>query len=133
MPPDADILGFANLLYPSAVRHPLITTVDGVPIRHIDAPHFIGTKLLAYEDRGRGDLLASHDLEDVFAVLSSRPEAGGEIASAPAECREVVVTCLSALRDHPDYGHAVEGHLADDVADQVAIVLARIDTILGVK
>ena len=130
MPPDADILGFANLLYPSAVRHPLVTTVDGVPIRHIDAPHFIGTKLLAYEDRGRGEVAVSHDLEDVFAVVSSRPEVVDEIASAPAECREVVLPRLSALRDHSEYEYSVGGHLANDTPDQTDVVLARIDAIL---
>ena len=105
--------------------------LDGVTIRHIDAPHFIGTKLLAFEGRGRGDLFASHDLEDVFAVLNSRPEVVGEIALAPAECREVVLTGLRALRVHPHFAEAVEGHLANDVAGQHAVVLARIDAILS--
>ena len=131
MPPDSEILGFANLLYPSALRHPLIAALDNVVIRHIDAPHFLGTKLLAYEDRGRGEIVVSHDLEDVFAVLNSRPEVVDEMASAPAACREIVLPRLAALRGHPDYEFAVGGHLANDIPDQVEIVLARVDAILA--
>lgn len=131
MPPHDDILGFANRLYPSAVHHPVVTTMDDVSISHIDAPHFIGTKLLAYEDRGRGEIVVSHDLEDLFAVLSSRPEVVHEVANAPAECREILLPRLEALRAHPDYEIAVEGHLGNDVVDQVDIVLRRIDAILA--
>ena len=131
MPPNPEVLGFSNELYPSAMAHPSITDIDGVSIPHIDAPHFIGTKLLAYEGRGRGDLLVSHDLEDLFAVLNSRPEVVNEIADAPAKCREVILTRLLVLRNHPLFEEAAEAHLANDVPGQVAIVTARIDAILA--
>jgi len=39
----------------------------------ITAPVFIATKLEAFHDRGGGDFLVSHDLEDVVTVIDGRP------------------------------------------------------------
>jgi hypothetical protein len=42
-------------------------------IKLITAPAFLGTKFEAYSDRGAGDMLASHDLEDIINVLEAGP------------------------------------------------------------
>lgn len=130
MPPDPDILGFSNDLYPSAMANPREVEIDGVVIRHIDAPHFVGTKLLAFDGRGRSDLFGSHDLEDLCAVVNSRPELGAEVAAAPMRCRQIVLSRLRFLRSDPRFEEAVEGHLANDAPGRDAVVLARIDAIL---
>lgn len=131
MPPDPDILGFSNELYPSALAHPSQIELDDVAIRHIDAPHFIGTKLLAFEGRGQGDVEASHDLEDLIAVLNGRPETVAEVGAAPVACRTVLLPRLAALRNVSGIEDALEGHLANDVAGRADVVLARIDAILA--
>ena len=130
IPPDPRVLGFSNELYPSALAHITTVEIDGTSVPHIDAPHFIGTKLLAYEGRGKGDLHASHDLEDLFAVVNSRPEILEEIARAPAKCREVVGPRLEVLRANPSLEEAVEGYLANDVPGQHRVVLERLDAVL---
>lgn len=131
MPPDPSILGFSNELYPSALAHAAVIEVDGAAIRHIDAPHFIGTKLLAFEGRGEGDIWASHDLEDLVAVVNSRPEIVGEIAVSPEACRNVVLPRLAFLRRLSEFKEAADEHLANDAPGRVDIVLARIDAILS--
>jgi len=130
MPPDPEILGFSNELYPSAIAHSSRVTIDGVPIDHIDAPHFIGTKLLAFDGRGHGDFIASHDIEDLLAVLNSRPETVQEFLTAPAECRAIIHTRLGALSRASDFEEALEGHLANDTPGQATIVFERIRAIL---
>lgn len=130
MPPDPDVLGFSNELYPSAMAHPALAEVDGVSLRHIDAPHFVGTKLLAFEGRGNGDLWLSHDLEDLIAIVNSRPEIAREVGTAPDECRRVILSRLARLRESPDFNDAVDGHLANDDPGRAEIVLSRIDAIL---
>lgn len=130
MPPSAEVLGFANLLYPSALRHPAVVEIDGVVVRHIDGAHFIGTKLLAFEDRGKGDLQLSHDLEDLLSVFNSRPEVVEEIRSSPDECREIILARLRSLRSRSDFSYSVEGHLANDAPNRAATVMARIDFVL---
>src|SRR5439155_22920310 len=42
---------------------------DDLSIRLVTAPYFIATKYEAFIGRGRGDYLASHDFEDLMAVI----------------------------------------------------------------
>ena len=86
MPADPNILGFSNRWYPLA----LLSAIDfrlpsGSDIRLIAAPVFVGTKFEAHASRGRGDLLASHDLEDIINIVDGRPTLLEEIAEAPSE------------------------------------------------
>lgn len=130
MPPDPNILGFSNELYPSAMANAAVVVIDGMSIRHIDASHFIGTKLLAYEGRGKGDMMASHDLEDLFAVFNTRPETVSEIVAAPVDCQRVILPRLQAIRSNRDFEEVLEAHLANDVPGQSNIVTTRIDEVL---
>ncbi len=43
-------------------------------VRVVAAPYFCATKLETFRDRGKGDYLASHDLEDPITVVEGRPE-----------------------------------------------------------
>lgn len=66
MPTNRAVLGFGNRWYDEAVRTAVTHTLpSGTSIRLITAPVFIATKLEAFADRGGGDFLASHDLEDI--------------------------------------------------------------------
>ena len=47
---------------------------SGKVIRMVSAPYFLITKLEAFNGRGNGDYLMSHDIEDIVAVLDGRPE-----------------------------------------------------------
>ena len=49
------------------------TLREGLSIRLVAATCFVATKLVAFLDRGKGDYLESHDLEDVLAVVDGRP------------------------------------------------------------
>jgi hypothetical protein len=51
----------------------LVRLDAGTVIRSITAPYFLATKLEAFQSRGKGDVFASHDLEDVIAVIDGRP------------------------------------------------------------
>jgi hypothetical protein len=52
-----------------------------------EAPVFLGTEFEAYSDRGGGDMLASHDLEDIISVLDGRLRLLEEVENVPAELR----------------------------------------------
>lgn len=73
MPVDAGVLGFSNPWYADAVRTAMpVTLGEGVQIHVVAAPAFVATKLEAFASRGAGDILASHDLEDVLNVVDGR-------------------------------------------------------------
>jgi chloramphenicol O-acetyltransferase len=45
-----------------------------IRIRVVTAPYFCATKLEAFRGRGKGDYLASHDLEDLLTVVDGSDE-----------------------------------------------------------
>lgn len=102
------------------------TLAGGVKIRHVTAAVFLAQKWAAHHDRGRGDPLASHDLEDVLALLASRPGISEEVAAAPASLREYVAQQARAFLDSRDAEDLLAAHLnnAQDPAATIAAVRA---------
>lgn len=82
-------------------------------IRHVTAPAFIAMKLAAHADRFADDPFASRDLQDVFAVVASRPAIVDEMKAAPAEIRSFASERLRKLLAHPDAEEIVAAHLND--------------------
>ena len=79
---------------------------SGTNIRLISAPAFLATKFEAFLNRGKGDLIASHDLENILNVVDGRPELLAEVQIAPAGLRRhLVEQCLTLLstRNFRDY------------------------------
>lgn len=86
MPTDEASLGFSNRWYREAFEHAALRSVEGVHIRVVTAPFFLATKIEAFKERGRGDFMASHDLEDIIALVDGRRELLEEVTSAPKSC-----------------------------------------------
>ncbi len=120
MPTRSDILGFANPWYPIAVESAQEVTLPGTDtvIRLIRAPVFIATKLVAFHDRGQGDFLASHDLEDIITVVDGRDTLHDEIVTGPAALRGFIATEIDALLQNDEFIGALSGHLPGDGAAQ---------------
>lgn len=124
MPTVKDILGFANRWYPLAIATAqLVALPSGTSIRLISAPVFVGTKLEAFNDRGRDasgqpDYLGSHDLEDIITVADRRPELLDDCRAAPAELRDYLAQSFSALLADADFQSTLAGHLPADAFSQ---------------
>lgn len=128
MPVDASILGFSNRWYDEAVATAQLHRLDnGMQIRVVTAPAFLATKLEAFADRGQGDFLSSHDLEDVLNVVDGRPELPDELAQASVPIRQAIATCFSTLLAKPDFINCLPGLLADP--DRADIITARLQRI----
>lgn len=84
----------------------------GLVIRHASAPGFLALKLAAFRDRGADDSFASHDLEDVLALLASRPAIIEETAAAPPAIRGFVAGRIALLVADEDLEDLLAGHLA---------------------
>lgn len=118
MPVDERILGFSNRWYPAAIDTAQTLDVAGRNVRVVTPALFIATKLEAFHGRGDGDVSASHDLEDVIAVVDGRPEIVADIAAADAAVRGYIGAEVRALIDHPDFVDALAGFLLPDRASQ---------------
>ena len=96
---------------------------NGVTIRHVSAPVFLAQKWAAHHDRGRDDPLTSHDLEDILALLASRPGIAEEIAAAPEPLREYVGQQARAFLDSRDAEDLLAAHL-NNAQDPVSTIAA---------
>ena len=119
MPPLEEILGFANRWYPLALEtaEP-VALPSGREIRLITAPVFIATKLEAFDGRGKGDYLFSHDLGDLLAVIDGRATLPDECRSSPPDLRAYLAKRFRALLADPSFVEALAGHLPGDAASQ---------------
>jgi predicted nucleotidyltransferase len=130
MPTRADILGFGNDWYQPALDAATETALpSGHRIRMVTAPHFLATKLAAFDGRGHRDYVMSHDMEDVVAVLDGRPEIVDEVRRSDETLRRYLELRFAALLLDPNFVAALPGHLPGDAASQsrVPLILRRIE------
>lgn len=124
------MLGFSNRWYPYAVEsaEPL-DLGDGLVVRVVGAVAFIATKLEAFKGRGGGDVLGSHDLEDILAIVDGRDALLDEWRASPESVRIAVAEDVAALLRHPDFLNALPGLIAEP--DRAPIVAARLRDLSG--
>ena len=128
VPLDEKVLGFANAWYRSGFDNAVVAEPEpGSTLRHLSAPYFLATKFEAYKDRGRNDVYASHDLEDIIAVVDGRTELHDELEQANADTQSYVVSNIRALVDHPEFTNALPGIVLRPI--RVPIVLQRLQAI----
>jgi hypothetical protein len=86
------------------------------------------TKFEAYSDRGRGDMLASHDLEDIINVVDGRPGLLEEVANAPTELRTYLRARFTELLTAPNFFDVLPGMIFPDesLAERTEVVAERI-------
>ena len=126
MPLDERILGFSNRWYPVAMdAATMYRLLPDLEIRVVTAPYFLATKIEAFKGRGRGDFLASHDLEDLIFVIDGRSAIVEEVQTETTLLREYLHTEISGLLAAPGFTDALPGFLLPDAASQ-----ARIGTVL---
>lgn len=114
MPLDERVLGFSNQWYRSGIKCRVTARLpSGTQLHHIDAPHLIATKLLAFAERGEDDVLTSHDIEDIVRTVDGRDSVVDELASAPAEVRAFVSRGLGRCVDAPHFLEALSGYFRD--------------------
>lgn len=124
MPIEPTVLGFSNRWYPEAIQ---TAQPYGLPggqeIRVATPPHFLGTKIEAFNGRGEGDFLASNDLEDIVTLLDGRSEIIGEVAEAPPALRVHIAAQFREWLGNEDFLDALSGHLLPDAASQARLNL----------
>jgi len=79
---------------------------------------FLVTKYVAFLDRGRGDMYASHDLEDFVAVIDGREAIVVEIDRAPERIRRYMIEAVRSLLSATNFVGALPGYIASDTAGQ---------------
>jgi hypothetical protein len=112
------VLGFSNRWYSTAIETAQTFGIAGHDVRVVTPALFIATKLEAFHGRGGDDFVASHDLEDIIAVVDGRAEMVGDVAGASADVRAYIGAEIRALLDNRDFTEALAGFLLPDPASQ---------------
>ena len=124
MPLDEKILGFSNRWYKSAMDSAQERDLEpDLRIRIVTAVYFCATKLDAFHGRGQSDFLASHDLEDLIAVIDGRPELASEVRAACEDVRVYIASGIGRLLNTPTFVDALPGYLLPDHVSQARITL----------
>jgi predicted nucleotidyltransferase len=125
MPTDEKILGFSNRWYPAAAASAVpITLPSGRRINLISSPAFLATKFEAFHTRGKNDVVASHDLEDIINVVEGRHAIVEEVTAAESALRTYLAMRFHELTQHPDFTNALPGLVVYDELYQ-----SRIETV----
>lgn len=125
MPTDERILGFSNRWYADAFRNAQDIVIEGLTLKLIKAIYFLGTKLEAFYGRGKGDYMASHDMEDFIAVLDGRLEIVEDIRESDKEIKSYLADRFKQLLENDEFLDALPGHLPPDEASQRRIPIVE--------
>lgn len=134
MPTDPDILGFGNEWYAVASDNTFEYRLPNEKsIQVVTAPYFLITKIEAFEGRGNGDYMYSHDIEDLVAVLEGRPELLEDIAAAGERIQSALADKFRALMSEAKFMESIPGHLPSDSASQqrVPYIIKVMEQIIG--
>lgn len=129
MPTDERVLGFGNRWHrPAFVTAQGAVLPGGERIRVVTAPYFLATKLEAFAGRGRGDYLASPDLEDIITLIDGRPGVVEEVSRIETALRQYLAERFSLLLGIRSFLEAIPAHLPPDAASQgrLPILLDRL-------
>lgn len=123
MPIEEHILGFSNQWYKAAMAHPLNYEIKpDLTVNIISSVYFIATKIDAYLNRGQGDVLASHDVEDLLTVFDGRSSIVNEIKQAQTIVRQYIIDQMSLLLDNEHFEYAVQSVARGDMAREQLIM-----------
>lgn len=97
--------------------------------------YFVATKLEAFHGRGADDLILSHDLEHIVALIDGRAEIVAEIANATADVRAYIVAEIRCLVSDTDFREAIPGFLLPDSASQSrrSLLVERLNAIAALE
>lgn len=135
VPVDERVLGFGNRWYADAMQAAVtINLREDLSIRFVTPAHFVATKLEAFLNRGKGDYLESHDLEDVLSVVDGRPELVEELMRADSELRGYVAGVIARLVAAEGFIDALPGLIIEgSPAVRSPVVLQRLRAIARIK
>jgi hypothetical protein len=119
MPTEAGVLGFTNKWYKKAFAEAVYQNLpSGKSIRTVTSVYFVATKFEAFRGRGKGDAMASSDLEDIVTILVEVPTFEQELKKTDRDVREYISDQFKKLVSDNNYPHVLSAHLRGDEATQ---------------
>lgn len=112
MPTDESVLGFSNRWYRGGMAHSeAFNLPNGERVSVFSVPYLLASKLDAFHGRGRGDYMASKDIEDIVSLLDGCADAEQKVLAAPVDVREYLGREFNNLLADKSFLTSLEGHL----------------------
>jgi len=112
MPTDESILGFSNIWYKPGIKNAIEKKLDnGSSIKVFSPPYFIASKIEAFKSRGKNDLFASHDFEDLVFVLDNKYDIEDDLIGCPEDVRTYLKKEFSDMAKDSLFKEALLGHV----------------------
>jgi hypothetical protein len=124
---------FTNEWYEAAVRNSQQYKLpSGNEIRLITAPYFLATKLVSFNNRGRGDY-EHHDMEDIINLVDGRVELVQEVLDSDSDVQEYIMDEIEALLSDQTFIEKLPWQLHPDVNNQgrVDLIIQRLRKLAG--
>ena len=119
MPTEADVLGFTNRWYKKAFANATYRKLpSGKSIKTVTPVYFVATKFEAFSSRGKDDVMASPDLEDIITILVEVPTLEEELKQADKDVQRYISDQFKKLVLNKNYPHFLSAHLRGDEASQ---------------
>jgi len=111
MSPDGEIFGFTNKWYKEGVERAVSLNSPLPEVKILSLPYFLATKIEAFEGRGKGDYLASPDMEDIISVLETHPKDAikNSLVESSAELRLYLKNKIETLKSNSNFLDALPG------------------------
>jgi hypothetical protein len=132
MPQAPANLGMNTRWFPEVLQLASDTDLgEGCFAKVVTPPLFLATKLDAFNDRGKGDYYASHDLEDIVTLVDGRAAIIQEVAAITVGIRRFVASEFAKILRHPDFPETLPGHMPAmlGASQRIPILLQRFEAI----
>jgi hypothetical protein len=109
---------FSSPWFQKGVEEAIKITRKEVTLRFVPVGVLLASKLIAFGDRGRKDPWASHDLEDIMALVDGRASLYDELMEEDALLRVDIGTMMDEVLRLPDFEAYFPGFLPGDPGSQ---------------
>lgn len=127
--------GHVNPWYREGVdRSNVFELPSGASISVIHPALFVATKLVAFNSRGGGLFMDSHDMEDIITIVSGREELSEDISEVSQEAQNFICGEIETLVGEQSFIDSLPGLVRPDPVSQarVSIITERLIDISGI-
>lgn len=105
--------------------------LEGLNVRILPLPYFLASKIDAFFDRGKHDLLASHDFEDIVYLFNYTSDIAEKIRhSGDLEVISYLAGCAREILGNEKMMDALPGHLFyADTDERMDMIIAKMEVL----
>lgn len=122
--------GFTNKWYEDGFEKHVIVKAGMFDIKIFPVQYFIASKLEAFKDRGKKNLISSHDFEDIIYLFDGSINIEENLRIADEKVREYLKIEMKFILEQENLREAISGHLGfgntSERADRIVNIFEKL-------